>query len=130
MQLHIIEILRQRNAKPAKGFAIQFLFLLSACRYGSRMVAQIPVSTAFVQGAVSVEDAKGPAYISHAYVTLKGAATLNTETDENGKFEFRQLQPGTYTVEAAAQGLFAAELLTVETGETAQISINLKPAFL
>lgn len=78
-----------------------------------------------VQGTTFVQDSKGQSYIANATVTLKGPAILETATDENGKFEFRDVQPGTYTIEAAAPGLLATELVTVGTGNVAQIPLEL-----
>lgn len=70
----------------------------------------------------------GPSYIASAKVTLKGPAVMATETDEGGKFEFREVPPGTYTIEAAMPGLVATQVVTVETGVVAQISLELKPS--
>jgi hypothetical protein len=78
-----------------------------------------------VQGTIFVQDSKGQSYIANATVTLRGPAIMETATDENGKFEFTEVQPGTYTIEAAAPGLLATEVVTVGTGNVAQIPLEL-----
>ena len=52
---------------------------------------------------------------------------METETDESGKFEFRDVQAGTYTIEVTTPGLIATQIVTVEMGKVAQISLDLKP---
>ncbi len=69
----------------------------------------------------------GQSYIANVKVTLKGPAVMEAETDEGGKFEFLDVQPGTYTIEVTAPGLVATQLVTVEMGEVSEISLDLKP---
>ena len=69
----------------------------------------------------------GQSYIVNAKVTLKGPAVMETETDEGGKFAFPEVQPGTYTIEVAAPGLVATQVVTVEMGKASEISLDLKP---
>ena len=61
-------------------------------------------------------------------MTLKGPAVpWERKRDEGGKFEFRDVQPGTYTIEVTTPGLIATQSVTVEMGKVAQISLELKP---
>jgi outer membrane receptor protein involved in Fe transport len=69
----------------------------------------------------------GQSYIANAKVTLKGPAVMEAETDEGGKFEFLDVQPGTYTIEVTAPGLVATQVVTVEMGKVSEISLDLKP---
>jgi outer membrane receptor protein involved in Fe transport len=82
-----------------------------------------------VQGAAFISDSTGHSFIANAIVTLAGpAASMATQTDERGEFEFRDVRPGTYTIEVTTPGLTAAEIVTVEGGKVAQISLELKPS--
>ena len=81
-----------------------------------------------IQGTAFVSDSTGQSYIANAKVALKGpTVTLETETDESGKFQFRDVQLGTYTLEITMPGLTATQSVTVETGKVAEISLDLKP---
>jgi Carboxypeptidase regulatory-like domain len=91
-----------------------------------KVFAQNAGTTGQVQGTVFVSDSNGRAYVANATVILNGPATLQTETDEDGRFTFAQLPRGTYTIEASFPGLDATQMLSVETGSTAQISLELK----
>src|SRR5262245_25503576 len=71
-----------------------------------------------VDGAVVVSDAQGnPSSVPHAKVTLRGAANLETETDQDGNFSIASVPSGTYQVEAVAPGLAARQTIHVGTGE-------------
>jgi outer membrane receptor for ferrienterochelin and colicin len=106
---------------------IPFLCLF-ACFFTMRLLAgQNADATGQVQGTVFIQDSMGQSYIANASVTLNGPVVVATLTDEGGKFEFREVQPGTYTMEAAAPGLAATQVLTVEMGKAIQISLELKP---
>ena len=89
---------------------------------------QISETNGQIQGTAFVSDSTGQSYIANAKATLEGpTATVETETDESGKFEFRDVQPGTYTIEVTTPGLVAAQVVTVEMGKVAEISLDLKP---
>lgn len=119
----------QKKIKPTNTVAVRLLFLLFLCGFCFQPPAR-PDSEhgAQIQGTAFVSDSTGPCYIANAKVTLKGPAIIETETDEAGKFNFRDVQPGTYTIEVTASGLQSTQLVTVETGKVAQISLELKPA--
>jgi outer membrane receptor for ferrienterochelin and colicin len=68
----------------------------------------------------------GQSYIAKAQVTLNGPATMETKTDSDGKFEFREVRPGTYTVEVVTPGLLGTQVVTVEMDKVAEISVELK----
>ena len=98
-----------------------------ACLRRSYLAGQMSVTISQVQGTAFVQDSMGQSYIANAKVTLKGPAVIETETDEGGKFEFLDVQPGTYTIEVAAPGLLATQVVTVDMGKVAEISLDLKP---
>jgi outer membrane receptor protein involved in Fe transport len=122
--------LRGLNKASCKGVPMKLLFLYlsvllstmqSLAGQSSETIVQIH-GTAFVSGST------GQSYIANAKVTLVGQpVTMETETDESGKFEFRNVQPGTYTIEVTTPGLTATQSVTVEMGKVAQISLDLKP---
>ena len=102
--------------------------LVFVCRAYSS-ATETPISTGTVQGAAFIQDPTGQSFIASAKVTLLGqTVTMGTHTDENGKFEFRNVEPGTYSIEAALPGLLGTQLVIVEAGKVAEISVELKPA--
>jgi outer membrane receptor for ferrienterochelin and colicin len=58
---------------------------------------------------------------------MRGPTTLETETDQEGNYIFADAPAGTYTIEASPPGLMATQVVTVEAGKIAQISLELKP---
>ena len=129
MQFHAIKF-RGLNKVGCSSVPWTLLSLcLSVCLCAMQLQAEEnPGATGQVQGTAFVEDSKGQSYVANADVTLKAPAVVQTKTDESGKFEFRDVQPGTYIVEAAAPGLLASQVVTVEIGKVAQISLELKPS--
>jgi len=74
-----------------------------------------------------VTDPSG-ASIAGAIVTITNHDTAlkrTVQTDEAGRFNFPQLLPGTYTVEAAAQGFEAHQIENVFAGLGQKQSVNL-----
>jgi len=65
--------------------------------------------------------------VAGATVKLRGPATLETETDENGKYIVGPVPFGTYTVEAVFPGLKAVQAIRVEASEVS-VLLELKPA--
>jgi len=105
-------------------FLILFLFLFAM----NVSAQQKTEALGQIQGTVFVKDSQGQSYVANAKVNLQGlAVTMATETDESGKFEFRDVQPGTYSIEAEMSGLPGTQVVTVEPDKVTQISIELKP---
>lgn len=97
------------------------LTTLSLARESSEAKVQI-------QGTAFVQNSTGQSCIANAKVTLEGpTVTMGTETDESGKFQFRNVRPGTYTIKVSMPGLEATQVVTVEMGKVTQISVELKP---
>lgn len=128
MLSHAIK-LRGLNQARCTHVPSKILFLcLSAFLFTMQLLAgPNPDATGQLQGRAFVQDSMGQSYIAKAKVTLNGPAIMEAETDEGGKFEFREVQPGTYTMEVAAPGFAATQVLTVEMGKVLQISLELKP---
>ena len=105
---------------------LSFLFLAAWLFVPSKAPAQSSGTTGQVQGTVFVLDSTGRAYVANATVILNGPAALQTETDQDGRFTFAEVLLGTYTIEASFPGLDATQMVTVETGSTPQLSLELK----
>ena len=122
--------LRGLNQLRCTRVPSKILFLcISACLFTMRLLAgQNPDATGQVQGTAFIQDSNGQSYIAKAKVTLNGPAIMEVETDEDGKFEFRDVPPGTYIVEAAVPGLLGSQNVTVDADKVAKISLELKPA--
>jgi len=100
-----------------------FVFLLT---FSLNLFAQ---SAGGITGTVT--DEKG-AKVAGAQVTLTSSAglRLNTSTDENGTFEYRNLRSGSYFVEIKANGfsVFTSEEIQFNRGEDKPLTIQLKIA--
>jgi len=75
-----------------------------------------------------VVDATGSSYLPGAQVLLNGPVNLQTESDANGQYNFQSVIPGTYTIQATAPGLEVQQSLTVNPGETIEVSLQLQLA--
>jgi len=85
-------------------------------------------ATGRVQCEVFVVDSDGRSVVPGAKVVLSGATELSSETDVEGKCVFADVPAGTYAVQAQFPGLEAADFVTVKAGQTAQLSLQLKPS--
>lgn len=129
MKLRVIEGWFHRKPKNGRGRARLPLILLGLCLIVSPVVAgQSGEATFQVQGTTFVLDSTGPSYIAKAKVTLIGPVTMETGTDQDGKYEFTGVPAGTYTVEATAQGFLAKQVVNVETSKIAEVPLELKPS--
>src|SRR5208283_2823770 len=90
-------------------------------------VAQSTANSGSVEGAVFVVDSGGALYVPGAKIALQGPKTLQAETDENGRYNFPDVEPGTYTIAASFPGLQAAQEVVVESGAVAKADLELKP---
>jgi hypothetical protein len=92
------------------------------------VVAQNGANTGSIKGQVVVVDATGSSYLPGAQVLLNGPVNLQTESDANGQYNFPSVIPGTYTIQATAPGLEVQQSLTVNPGETIEMSLQLQLA--
>lgn len=105
-------------------FAWLWIFQLAPQSFGQQTLE----AAGHVQGTVCVQDSSGQSYIAKAKVTLQTATVMEVETDDSGKFEFREVPPGTYVIEAGVPGFLSSQPVTVEIGKVTEISLELKPS--
>lgn len=130
MQSDGIELLRRTNRLGSARVSCKVWFLcLSLFLVAAHLTpGQKTEAPGQIQGTGFVQDSQGQSYVANAKVTLQGQTlTLETEIDESGKFEFRDVQPGTYAIEGSASGLLGTVIVIVEAGKVAEISLELKP---
>ena len=106
-----------------------FLLLLMWWLIGPGLLgAQISTATGAVEGAIYVLDSEGPSYVPGAKVILQGSKTIQTETDEKGRFSFQAVEAGAYAITASFPGLEAAQGITIPAGgATIAVDLELKP---
>ena len=70
----------------------------------------IGTATGTVQGMVFTADANGGrSVVPAAKISLDGPAHLQLQTDNEGKFAFKAVPPGSYRISAEATGLAATQ---------------------
>lgn len=121
--------LRALNRAGCAGVPAKLLIVsLSVFLFAMNLLAgQTPDTMGQIQGTVFVQDSQGQSCIPNAKVILQASVVMETKTDESGKFEFRDVPPGTYIIEAEAPGLVATQEVTIEVAKVAQFSLELKP---
>jgi hypothetical protein len=91
--------------------------------------AQVAVSPTdgSVRGEVFTVQAGGThAIVPTAKVLLEGSIHLETESDGDGKFAFKAVPSGSYTISAQGLGLAGQEGLTVAAGATSEVELEMK----
>ena len=101
--------------------------VLAAC-----LLVHLPVKaqsggTSRVDAMVFVVDSEGRSYVAGAKVVLTGPATVEAETDAEGKCTFANVKPGTYSVQAQFDGLEGSDSLVVKSDTFTQFSLEMKP---
>ncbi|HMD09192.1 MAG TPA: TonB-dependent receptor [Candidatus Acidoferrum sp.] len=121
--------LRGLNRAGCAGVPAKLLIVsLSVFLFAMNLLAgQTPDTMGQIQGTVFVQNSQGQSCIPNAKVILQASVAMETKTDEGGKFEFRDVPPGTYIIEAEAPGLVATQEVTIEVAKVAQFSLELKP---
>jgi outer membrane receptor for ferrienterochelin and colicin len=109
---------------PAKLLIVSLSVLLFAMHL---LAGQTPDTMGQIQGTVFVQDSQGQSCIPNAKVILQASVVMETKTDQSGKFEFRDVPPGTYIIRAEAPGLVATQEVTIEVAKVAQFSLELRP---
>ena len=104
--------------------ALNLFVLLSLSTCAWNLSAQAPAGG--LRGAVT--DPSGGVIAKAAVrLTNSSGASLDTTTNRDGNYEFKDLAPGVYTVKAVAKGfaLFTQEEVTVVAGQILQLNIAL-----
>ena len=95
---------------------------------GSSLFAQNTQSTAgTILGVVFTLDASVPrAVVPAAKLLLDGPIHADAESDSEGKFEFKDVPSGSYTIIAKAPGMTTQEAVTVTAGAISEIALEMK----
>ncbi|MBO0726289.1 MAG: TonB-dependent receptor [Blastocatellia bacterium] len=106
---------------------LAILFAFTVAGVGSLALAQSAVTGAIGGAATDQNNAA----VANATVTLQSADTNKTETattDNEGRFRFTNLQPGTYTITISASGFseFKQEKIIVEVGRVTNLDAALR----
>jgi hypothetical protein len=99
-----------------------FPLILACLILDSIATTQTGASTGRINGTVSVLDS-GSSYVPGAKVKLSGAASVEQQTDQEGRFSFDKVPPGTDTIAAEFPGLQAEQNITVEVGKVANVAV-------
>ena len=98
---------------------------------GSAQAQAAHVATGILRGAVSTQGPDGQAYnLPAASLKLSGAAAdakvVSASANDEGEYEFADVPPGTYTLEASVEGFKpASKAVTVRAGETSVENITI-----
>ena len=80
-----------------------------------------------VTGTVFLEIPGEPTYVQGAKILVEGEfLILSAVTDQDGKFRFSNLEPGTYVVEATFLGLHDEQKISVESGTEVHVALQLR----
>jgi outer membrane receptor protein involved in Fe transport len=117
------------NRTGCAGVPAKLLFLcLSVFLFAMQLLAgQSAETLGQIQGTVFVQDSQGQSCVPNAKVMLQAPVVMETRTDQSGRFEFRDVPPGIYIIEAEAPGLVATQEVAIEVAKVAQLSLELKP---
>ena len=85
-------------------------------------------ATGRLEGTVFVENEGHRSCPTGTKVVAGGPVTVETVTNEEGRYVFVALPPGTYTLEAISSGLDAIETVTLTPDRTVQVPLQLKPS--
>jgi hypothetical protein len=100
-------------------------FLIASLGSAGRAAAQAPSASASIHGTVL--DPSGAA-IAGAVVSLASRGhSVQVESDADGLYEFREVRPGAYSIEAKAKGFdaFRLDRIAVAQGESKQVDLKL-----
>ena len=112
---------------PAISVNLLMLLIVLCLTFSSNSIAQTTVNAGSVEGTAFVMDSGGASYVPGAKITLQGPKTIEAETDGNGKYNFHDVEPGTYTIAASFPGLQTTQEVVVKSGAVAQADLELKP---
>jgi Carboxypeptidase regulatory-like domain/TonB dependent receptor-like, beta-barrel len=83
--------------------------------------------TSAIRGTVFTTDRDGGhSVLPHATITLQGPLTRQTQSDEQGRYAFVAIAPGTYVINASAAGLTGTANVQARPGLNAVVPIEMK----
>ena len=82
-------------------------------------------ATSNLKGTVFVGDPGSESYVAKAKVFVSGPVMATTETDQDGKYAFDKMPPGTYTVEASFETLKGELSIKLEPNQLVELPIQL-----
>ena len=115
---------RARACGPKK---LRFLLMALFCMRTLVASAQTDSSTGSVRGILRLLDSDGTTYVAGGTIVLIGQLKQQTEADQEGRYAFEGLPPGTYRIEAIASGLRAERSIVVEPDKITNADLELKP---
>jgi hypothetical protein len=117
---------RRPGTSKGRGTLLAILFSALWLLHSGGVMAETGANPGRIKGQVLVADSNENSYLPGASVILNGPATLQTESDAGGQYSFPSVLPGTYTIQATAPGLETRQLITINSGETIDISLHLQ----
>jgi outer membrane receptor protein involved in Fe transport len=108
--------------QPVAKIALGFGLLL-----GSALGQITPQPNGAIRGVVFTLEKDGVrSVVPGTNLSLDGPVHLQAETDPEGKFGFKAVTPGSYTITAQAPGLTATKNLEVRAGSVSQLELEMK----
>lgn len=119
---------RRPGIKKCRGTLLTILFSTLCLLHSGGVMGQTGSAPGTIKGQVVIVDSSGESYVPGAQVVLSGPVNLQMESDTTGQYMFSSVVPGNYTIQAAAPGLVTQQLVTVNPGETVELSLQLQLA--
>ena len=93
----------------------------------SASAQQTSTERATIVGSVYVVNPSGEqSFVPGSKVKLSGPVSMQTESNNDGKYSFVAIPVGSYTIEASSPGLKVVQTVRVESGEV-RVPLELKP---
>jgi outer membrane receptor for ferrienterochelin and colicin len=93
----------------------------------SASAQQTSTERATIVGSVYVVNSSGEqSFVPGSKVKLSGPVSMQTESNNDGKYSFVAIPVGSYTIEASSPGLKVVQTVRVESGEV-RVPLELKP---
>ena len=115
-------------------FSIKTLFIAAQAMFCVLIVlttaanAQSATTPGSINGSVIIVDASGLSYVPGATVKLSGNGEFEVQSDNEGKFQFPAVVPGTYSMTAQFPSLDAQpRTVVIETGKAIEVVLQLSP---